>query len=348
MARLWLYLIPAGAVALLSPVVRAGMGPDAPVRFQDGDWRVILVLLTAAAVLVLPELYRLSPWHNGLRRAITRGQIVPWYQPVVCGERGVTGGAEVLARRRMPDGSVVLPGAFMAEVVRRGLMVRMMCRLMQQVAADMLATPLPPGFRLSVNADATCLGDPAFARECLTLHRVLVRQQASLTLEITEQACLTLTPALLALLGTLRDEGVTVALDDFGTGWSGPLLLAALPVDYVKLDAVFTRGAGLPLPRVGDDEDRYLRMAERLITLVHDTGVVVVAEGIETHRQRLWLLARGVTWHQGWLYARPMPAADFDAWMATCVAHMPLRPLAHPATLPADPEGNLHERNAKQ
>ncbi|AHE72399.1 hypothetical protein M942_00155 [Enterobacter ludwigii] len=44
MARLWLYLIPAGAVALLSPVVRAGMGPDAPVRFQDGDWRVILVL----------------------------------------------------------------------------------------------------------------------------------------------------------------------------------------------------------------------------------------------------------------------------------------------------------------
>lgn len=348
MMRLWQYLIPAGALALLSPAVRAGPGPDAPLQFQDGDWRVILVLLTAAVVLVFPELYRLSPWHNGLRRAINRGHIVPWYQPVVCGERGMTGGAEVLARRLMPDGSVMLPGTFMDEVARRGLMVRMMCRLMQQVEADMLATPLPPGFRLSVNADATCLGDPVFAHECLILHRVLVRQQASLTLEITEQTSLTLTPALLSSLSCLRAEGITVALDDFGTGWSGPLLLAALPVDYVKLDAIFTRGAGLPVWQEGDGEDGYLRMAERLITLVRDTGAVVVAEGIETHRQRLWLLARGVCWHQGWLYARPMPAADFYHWMMTCVAHMPLRPVAHPATFPADPEDKHHVRNKKQ
>lgn len=346
MTRLWPCLIPAGVLVLLSPAVRAGLGPDAPVLFQGAGVLAALALLGVSGALTFLGLRRHCPWYAGLQRAIVRGEIVPWYQPVVCGERGVTGGAEVLARRLMTDGSVMLPGDFLGEVTRRGLMVPMMCRLLQHVAADMLATPLPPGFRLSVNADAACLADPAFAGECRALHRVLVRQQASLTLEITEQTCLTLTPALLALLSSLRAEGITVALDDFGTGWSGPLLLAALPVDYVKLDAVFTRGAGLPVTQC-DGGDRYLQMAQRLIALVRDTGAVVVAEGIETHRQRLWLLAHGVLWQQGWLYARPMPAGDFHGWMTTCVAHMPLRPLAHPATFPADPEHKQHIRNDK-
>jgi len=345
MTRLWPYLLLTGVPALLPAAAWAGGGAEAPVLFRDGGWLAALLLLAGSCVLAVLGLSRHCPWYAGLRRAITRGEIVPWYQPVVCGERGVTGGAEVLARRLMPDGEVRLPGTFIPEATRRGLMVPMMCRLIQQVTADMLATPLPPGFRLSVNADASCLGAPAFARECRTLNRVLARQQASLTLEITEQTCLTLTPSLQALLSSLRNEGITVALDDFGTGWSGPLLLAALPVDYVKLDAVFTRGAGLPADEGRDAGDDYLRMAERLIALVRDTGAVVVAEGIEAHRQRLWLLAHGVTWQQGWLYARPMPAGDFHSWMGACVAQMPLRPHALPVT-PA--EGAEHTPSLKE
>lgn len=309
-----LYAVQPGQVLAAVPL------PSASALLQEAlPWLLLCLPVCLLFSWLIAPLCRAVPlrWYPGvtaLRLAIRRGDIAPWYQPVVCGQTGQTGGAEVLARWIQSDGDVALPGTFIETAERSGLIVSLTRQLMQQVARDMADIPLPRGFRLSVNVGATCLNDPLFAQDCRKLHEVLARQHALLTLEITERECLTLTPGLLSMLSVLRAQGVRMALDDFGTGWSGPLLLAVLPVDYVKLDAAFTNGAGLQ----DGEKDCLLNMAVQLIQLAHHSGAIVVAEGVEHDRQRTWLLSQGVLWQQGFYYARPMPAASFDEWMTGC------------------------------
>lgn len=270
----------------------------------------VLIVLFRLGEVVLARFY--SP-EGRLRRAIFQGDIYPWYQPVICARTGVTGGAEVLARRRLHDGGVGMPGTFITLAEQSQLLVPLMCSLTEQVTRDMAQTFLPRGFRLSVNLSASCLADKTLVKNCRRLHSELMRQQAALTLELTERECLENTPYLLRQLSVLRMEGMHIALDDFGTGFSGLSALAAMPVDYLKLDAVFTERAGIcqgPEP-----DDRHLLIIRHLKVLANALGSMVVAEGVENARQRDWLLKEGVNWQQGYLHARPMSAERFQAWM---------------------------------
>jgi EAL domain-containing protein (putative c-di-GMP-specific phosphodiesterase class I) len=118
--------------------------------------------------------------------------------------------------------------------------------------------------------------------------------------------CATCTTA--RTIAALREAGLLIALDDFGTGYSSLAHLKRLPIDVVKIDRTFIDG----IP--GDPHDTAI--VEAVASIAQRYGFETVAEGVENLDQVALLAMSGCTYGQGFAYARPMPAADFTAWLA--------------------------------
>ena len=110
----------------------------------------------------------------------------------------------------------------------------------------------------------------------------------------------------LEVMTRLRAMGVRLALDDFGTGFSSLSYLATLPLNEIKIDRSFVVGMFSSVDK--------LRIVRTIIDLTHDLGMKSLAEGVEDIMQRDQLFALGCTQIQGYLYAKPMPMAEFIAW----------------------------------
>ena len=132
-----------------------------------------------------------------------------------------------------------------------------------------------------------------------------------LGLEISERAVMSHAGPSADALKRLRDLGASVVLDDFGTGYSSLSRLSALPTDYLKLDKSFVRDA------VGDAQSSAITTA--IIALGHSLGLTVVAEGVETPAQLAYLAERSGDVVQGYLFGRPVPAAEAAALFAAGV-----------------------------
>lgn len=236
-----------------------------------------------------------------LRRAIVRGDIRPWYQPVVSGARGEVTGCEVLARWVRPDGRLRGPAGFIPLAERSGLIVPLTRVLMRRARRELagMAAHLPPGFEVSVNLSAAHAGSGVFVRDCRMLQRALAPRSVRVCAEVTERQAFAAVPGGRALLVALRAAGVKVMLDDFATGCQGMQALDALPVDGVKIDRHHVRALSRP---------PVVPTAELIIRLGRLMSLEVVAEGVETRAQHRWLLARGVTRQQGYYFSRPVPA----------------------------------------
>jgi EAL domain-containing protein (putative c-di-GMP-specific phosphodiesterase class I) len=109
------------------------------------------------------------------------------------------------------------------------------------------------------------------------------------------------------LLGNVREHGVGVALDDFGTGFSSLSYLKALPLDVLKIDQSFVAGIE------HDRQDRAI--VKTIVDLADNLQLATVAEGVETTEQAEVLRSYGVDELQGYLFARPLPVADFEVWL---------------------------------
>jgi diguanylate cyclase/phosphodiesterase with PAS/PAC sensor(s) len=132
----------------------------------------------------------------------------------------------------------------------------------------------------------------------------------SVVIEITEGLLLDANSSVAEQLLSFRDAGIQVSLDDFGTGYSSLSYLKKFDIDYLKIDQSFVRNLA-----VGSDD---MALCEAIIVMAHKLGIKVIAEGIETSSQRELLTAAGCDFGQGYLFAKPLPAQEFELLFADC------------------------------
>lgn len=280
-----------------------------------GHLRVLLSLVCTALLLVLRAGVANITWTawqtRRLRRALARGQIQAWYQPVVHGSQGRVCGCEVLARWHLPDGRIRGAARFIPLAERSGLIVPLTRILMRQVRRDLdrMSVWLPPGFDVSVNLSAAHAGSETFLRDCRRLQQRFRGKALRVTAEVTERVVFEQVPGGASLLKALQAAGIRVMLDDFATGHQGMSGLDSLAVDGLKLDRSHVR----------DLHTTPVSQAELIIRLAQLMSLEVVAEGVETRAQHEWLLAHGVREQQGYHFSPPVQAQGLAACLATGV-----------------------------
>jgi diguanylate cyclase (GGDEF)-like protein/PAS domain S-box-containing protein len=232
-----------------------------------------------------------------LRDAITRGEFVVHYQPIVALADARVVGHEALVRWAHPARGLLSPGEFLDVAEESGLISAIGAQVLDQACAMLAARTDLPG-PISVNVSAVQLASPEWLRSVtgtLTLHRV---DPARLVVEVTETAALSVTDSALQALESLSRLGVGVHLDDFGTGYSSISVLRDLPVTGVKLDLRFVHDL-----TAGPSQANAL--AHGLSGLVDGMHLTGIAEGIETELQADILRAQGWECGQGYFFGRP-------------------------------------------
>jgi diguanylate cyclase (GGDEF)-like protein/PAS domain S-box-containing protein len=244
-----------------------------------------------------------------LRRGIERGEIVPYFQPIVDLRSGRVMSYEVLARWLHPDRGMLPPGEFLPLAEETGLLIDLGARRLRDSLAQLArwrAAGHPfANCSLSVNVGTRQLVDPGFYDTVTEALAETGIDADSLWLEITETSLLADVKAATVALRELRSLGLHLSVDDFGTGYSSLTYLKRFPVEAIKIDKSFVAGLGL------EQEDSMI--VEAVVRLGQSLGLNVVAEGIESPLQLSRLRDLGCDRGQGYLFGRPRPAALVEA-----------------------------------
>lgn len=262
---------------------------------------VFIALISCLAGYALERyLNRSTTPEETLRRAINKGEIVPFYQPVVNGREGTLRGVEVLARWKHPTAGYISPASFIPVAEKSGLIIPLTQGLMSQVAANMnaIASKLPEGFHVGINVSASHISSPSFVAECLKYKESFRRKDLNLVIEVTEREPLHVDEQLVQTLNVLHENGFVIALDDFGTGYSGLSYLHDLHIDYIKIDQSF-------VARVNTEEDS-TRILDCVLDLARKLSLSIVAEGVETKEQVDYLNRNNITFQQGYYFFKPV------------------------------------------
>jgi diguanylate cyclase (GGDEF)-like protein/PAS domain S-box-containing protein len=249
---------------------------------------------------------------SDLQRAITDGQLVVEYQPIVELDTSRVSGAEALVRW-WRGGTAVPPREFLGVAEDSGLIVplgRWVLRQACEQAARWCRSAA--GIGVSVNFSPRQVSAERFPESVLGALGDAGLPPEALTLEVTERVLVQAPGPVLDHLGELRRAGVRLAIDDFGTGYASLAYLRQLPVDIIKIDRSFVAGLG--------EDDTLTLLTKAIVQLGRDLGIAVVAEGIESSRQLGLLRDMGCGLGQGYLVAAPMSAAGVETLLGTTVA----------------------------
>ena len=240
-----------------------------------------------------------------LRRAHDAKEFELYYQPQVRLSDEAVVGAEALIRWRHPERGILAPGLFIdtlaassiAPAVSRWI-VETACTATAKWRAEGLALG-----RIGVNLFPTQLGDVALLTDIDEVLQATGLPAGTLELEITENVALNFEDT--EVLQKLRDKGIMLAFDDFGTGYASLSYLTRFPLARIKIDRSF-------VAKITDDAGD-AAIVRSLIAMAHNLGLEVIAEGVETRAQAEFLLKEQCQEAQGFLYGRPLPAAEFEA-----------------------------------
>jgi EAL domain-containing protein (putative c-di-GMP-specific phosphodiesterase class I) len=180
---------------------------------------------------------------------------------------------------------------------------------------------------MAVNVSSIQLRRPDFAAMVADALRESGLPPRRLEIELTESAAFSNPEVALDLLEQLHQLGVRISIDDFGTGYSSLSYLKRIHIDKLKIDQSFIRDLG----KNGGDE----ALVEAMIQMARSLKLTIVAEGVERPQQLDSLRARACTEVQGFFFSRPLPAAEFEAWVLERYQPLPLLPDATSA--PAEP-----------
>jgi diguanylate cyclase (GGDEF)-like protein len=244
-----------------------------------------------------------------LRHAIEGGDLLLYLQPKVEIASGRVRGAEGLVRWKHAGHGLIPPGEFIALAEHTGL-IKPLTEWVIEAALRLNRTWLREGCALpiAVNLSARNLREEDLLDNIRRLQTACDAGPGLLELEITESAVMDDAEFALRVLHSLRDEGIPLYIDDFGTGYSSLSYLRKLPVQYIKIDQSFVRD-------MATSKDS-LAIVRSTIDLVHDLGLKVVAEGVETREAWNQLAALGCDIAQGYFLAKPMPSGELQKWIS--------------------------------
>jgi EAL domain-containing protein (putative c-di-GMP-specific phosphodiesterase class I) len=241
---------------------------------------------------------------NELHRAIERGELRLFFQPIISLTDACCIGAEALVRWQHPERGLVTPAEFIPLAEDTGLIVPLGAWVLEEAAAQAARWQLDHSgdFLVSINLSARQLAQPDLADQMAQVIGQSGAHASNLCLEITETAFMEDAEAVMSVIERVRALGVRFAIDDFGTGYSSLGYLKRFAVDSVKIDRAFVNGLA--------DDAGDLAIVTAVVGLAHALGLRVVAEGVETEAQLTKLVALGCDEAQGYYFAPPQPAAD--------------------------------------
>jgi diguanylate cyclase (GGDEF)-like protein/PAS domain S-box-containing protein len=280
---------------------------------------------------------RLALEHR-LRSALDNQQYTLYYQPKINIANGRLEGVEALLRWNDPERGLVSPAEFLPILESTGMIVTVGEWALRQAASDCQRwqrAGLQP-VHIAVNCSPLQLRRRGFVEQVLETLEGWGHDGWGIDLEITESLLIDPGSPEVHRLRTLRDAGVRIAIDDFGTGYSSLSRLSDLPVDTLKIDRSFIMG----LP----DNRAAARLVPTIIGLARAFDLVTVAEGVETHEQLEFLSRTGCDQSQGYLHARPMPAADLEALLKDAVKRTTAAALAEERGVLAETYGEWRSR----
>lgn len=235
-----------------------------------------------------------------LAQALSCGDILPWFQPIVDTVTGRVAGIEALARWRHPLRGMLSPSLFIPLAEEKNLMEPLFRAMLRR--SCQLAAPLVLSGKLSyvsLNASPSQFRTSGLAA---TVQEVLAETgfpASALVIEITEELVMSNLRTAFRELSQLAKRGVRLALDDFGTGYSNIASLRKLPIDWLKLDrSLLTHVERQPVDQA---------IVRAVLQMAQGLGVEVIAEGIESKGQADWLSAAGCCRQQGYYYGKPQP-----------------------------------------
>ncbi len=245
---------------------------------------------------------------TGLREALQRGHFVLHFQPQVDSACRLTG-AEVLLRWHDPRYASVPARIFIDVAEESGLIIPIGEWVLATVCAQLAKWESDPALAqltVSVNISPRQFQQKAFVDRLFDIIERSGAEPRRLKLELTEGIMVKDIDDVVAKMEAIKARGIGLSLDDFGTGYSSLSYVKRLPLDQLKIDQSFIRDI------LTDPDDAAI--ARMIIALGENFGLNIIAEGVETEAQLLKLAEQGCNHYQGYLFGRPMPLEDFEAY----------------------------------
>lgn len=253
---------------------------------------------------------------SDLRNALSRGEIEPFYQPIVNLSTGAVAGFEALARWRHPQRGLVAPDEFLSLAEEMGLMgdlgLVMMQQSARQLAEWLLRHPRAGNLFCSVNLSVGEIERPHLVEDVADIISKTGLPRGALKLEVTESDIMRDPQRAGEILTSLREVGASLALDDFGTGFSSLSYLARLPFDTLKIDRYFVLTM--------DKDEGSAKIVRSVVNLGRDLSLEVVAEGVENASLAYLLVQDGCHYGQGFGYAPALAAQEAEVYLNESLA----------------------------
>ncbi|AMQ07552.1 EAL domain-containing protein [Sporosarcina psychrophila] len=250
------------------------------------------------------ETYKLYSLDQDLRKAIERNELVVYYQPKVEAKTGLMVGAEALIRWNHPEWKLVSAGEFISLAEENGLIYaitnwvfRTVCEQINKWK-ELGVVPVP----VSVNISPKIFLKHEWEEQLIKIIEETNTDPKLLELEITESTLIENEETFKTAINKIKSYGIKLSIDDFGTGYSSLLYLQKFEIDTIKIDRHFI--------------NHYLvnnnaPITKAIIRLAHELNMTVVAEGVETEEQRVFLSQQNCDQIQGYLFSKPIPPEQF-------------------------------------
>lgn len=244
---------------------------------------------------------------TNLRKALDNDQLLIHYQPKMTW-RGEVRSLEALVRWQSPERGLIPPLEFISYAEESGLIVPLgrwvMLDVVQQVAKW---RDKGINLRVAVNVSARQLADQTIFSDLKQALKDLNFEYCPIDVELTESCLIENEELALSVIQQFSQLGAQIHLDDFGTGYSSLSQLARFPIDAIKLDQVFVRDI--------HKQSISQSLVRAIVAVAQALNLQVIAEGVESAKEDAFLTKNGVNERQGFLFAKPMPAAAFERWL---------------------------------